>query len=117
MHKISPSTSTAMCRLRALDPLTGVVTPASLAYGDSGLDRLGIDDGRGGLRAAAGQDADLLAKLVVHPGGGAALVPVVHVSPHGAPVRQVSGPRPPHAPVMDQVADPVDDITAAIAAR
>jgi MMPL family len=81
-----------------------------------GLDRLGVDDRGGGVRAAAGQDAYLLAQCVVHPPGGAVGLPGADVTIGGSPVRQVGGQRPPHAPVVDQVADAVDDVAAAVAA-
>ena len=102
--------------LPALDLLPGVVAAAVLADGVGGFDRLGVDDRGGWLRAAAGQDADGLAQLVMHAAGGAGFLPGAHVVVHGAPVRQVSGHRPPYRAVVRQVADRVDDVPAAVQA-
>jgi hypothetical protein len=65
--------------LAALYLLSRVVPAAVLADSAGGLDRLGIGDRGGGLRAAAGQHAGLLAQLIVHPPGGAAGLPAVNI--------------------------------------
>ena len=53
---------------------------------------------------------------VAHAPGGAGFLPGAHVVVHRAPVRQVSGHRPPYRAVVRQVADRVDDVSAAVQA-
>src|ERR1019366_4289672 len=103
--------------LAALDFLPGVIPAAGLGHSVGGLHRLGVDDRRGRAGAAAGQHPDLAAQLIVHSAGGAAGLPRPDVAVDGAPVGQVGGQRPPYAPVVDQVADGIDDAAAAVGAR
>ena len=100
--------------LAAVDLLARVVAAAGLPDGLGCLDRLGVDDRGRGLGAAARGDPALAAQLIVHGLSRAGLLPPAGVVVDGAPVREVRGHRPPLDTLLDQVADPVDDVAAAV---
>ena len=106
-----------MCRFRPSIFFPASYPRLALPTVTGGLDRLGVDDRGGRGRAAPGQDAYGLAQLIVQAPGRAAGLPGADVVVDGAPVRQVGGQRPPHRPVVGQVADRIHDVAPAVGAR
>jgi len=104
-----------MCRLRPLILLPGVVAAAGPCDLLGGFDRLGVDDRRRRRGLAPGHLADAVAQPAVHGLGGPVGLPFGGPVINGPGGREVGGQRPPHRPVVRQVADAVDDVAHAVA--
>src|SRR5260370_8092681 len=97
-------------RLGCGDLRARVVATAGAADHLRALHRLGIDDRRRRRRLPPGRGAYPVAQVIVHPHRRPVCLPLVRPPVHGPGGREVGRQRPPHRPVMGEVADRVDDV-------
>jgi hypothetical protein len=96
--------------LAAVDLLRGVVAAAVPANGGGSLDRLGVDDQRDRVRAAALAGTDPAPELVTDIGDDPSPVPPPEEPVNRLPRGKIRRQSPPFRAVVDDVADAVDDL-------
>lgn len=95
----------------AVDFLRGVVAAAVAADGGGSFDRLGVDDQRDRMRAAALAGTDPAPELVTDVSDDPGPVPSPEKPVDRLPGREIRRQSPPLRAVVDDVADAVDDLT------